>query len=303
MPTTVRLYKKGRRFYAEWYDPTRVPKKKYEALGTDDERAARRRLQRLEIDLIDGRHDPWDKKRGSAEKFQRLGAAVEGFLRTKQHLAKKSRKNYSAKLGMLVDHLGADTDVRQVREEDIRDFLDNGRRSLTSQRTYLTHVSAFFRWLRKRDVIEGDPCRGVDLGKKQKVRVVKSILYDELDRVTERMEGEADRHPQRDPVRTRVLARLYRVVFYLGLRAREATHMRWSWVDLDGAVLRIPNDETFSPKGKEEQKVRIVPPAMDILRAMKEEFDEREERESFGPDEEDSETDPFVFSPDGRGNE
>lgn len=143
MPTTVRLYKKGRRYHAEWYDPTRVPKKKYEALGTDNERAARRKLQRLEIDLIDGKHDPWDKRKGSVTELRRLGAAVEGFLRTKHHLAEKSRTNYSSMLGLLVDHLGADSDVRQVRGEDIRGFLDNGRRSLTSQRTYLTHVSAF----------------------------------------------------------------------------------------------------------------------------------------------------------------
>lgn len=262
---SVRLYKKGNRYYAEWYDPDRRPKKKYTSLQTEDRDLAERKLKRLEIEFIDRKFDPWDRSIERRKQLRPLGNAIQRFLKTKSHLAVATQKNYSEKLGLLERYIGTNTTVDQITDGMLRDFLCDGNRRRTSQQSYLTHISAFFHWLVREEVIQKNPCKKVDLGKKPKVRVSKAIHEDELWAIIKNMEANAGENPRIPREKILLLSKLYQVMFYLGLRAREASYMKWWWVDWNCKTLRLPSNDEFSPKAKEEQKIRLVEPALLIL--------------------------------------
>ncbi|MBW7866439.1 MAG: site-specific integrase [Candidatus Hydrogenedentes bacterium] len=50
-----------------------------------------------------------------------------------------------------------------------------------------------------------------------------------------------------------------------GLRAGEVAACRWTWIDWEGGVLKIPCDSTFTPKGKRPRVIPLHPELLDCL--------------------------------------
>lgn len=163
----ARLYTKGRRYYAEFYDRARRPKKKYVPLGRN-KRAAIAALARLEVEFAQGVFDPWNPQPNPLD-ISSVEEAIRAFLATKEGFSPKTLKMYSYVLGLFRESLPARIHLVTVRPKHIRDFLFKRDLNDVGRETYFRHIKIFFRWCLTERLIERNPANEVDIPKPPKV--------------------------------------------------------------------------------------------------------------------------------------
>ncbi len=234
------LQKKGRLYYAVFYDPARQPKRKYVPLRTANKRAATAALAALEVEYAKGKYDPWDPQPPSQE-IERLGEAADAFYRTKGDLSRSTQRMYRFVVNGFVDSAGRDLRLAAVRSSHVRTFLEGRALNDTSTATYFRHLRVFVRWMLKEKLISENPLEDIEPPRKPQ-KLPKSVTEDELQAVCIAvvMGYQAKRETgftQEGDLIWRIPLMLF--AFCTGMRASELARLKWEHIDFEKRLIYI----------------------------------------------------------------
>lgn len=259
------LQKKGRLYYAVFYDPTRQPKRKYVPLRTANKRAATSALAKLEVDHAKEKYDPWDP-RPPAQEIERLGEAADVFFKAKADLSESTQRMYRLVVDGLMENAGRDLKLAALRSSHVRAFLEGRTLNDTSKGTYLRHLRVFIRWMLKEKLIVENPLEDVEPPRKPQ-KLPKSVTEDELQAVCiavvmDYQEKRETGYTQEGDLIWRIPLMLF--AFCTGMRASELARLRWRDLDFDKRLITIRVQ-----KNHKEQTIPLNARAVAVLEMVK----------------------------------
>jgi integrase len=173
-------------------------------------------------------------------------------------------------LAPFVAYIGPETLLDQIATHHIERWI-SARLAEVSPRTLLRDLSPIrhlfataVRWKE----LPANPAAGIRLPHASPGRVV-FLEPPDVARLLATAPGPADSAYPRIDVETPYLRPLLTTIVSCGLRPGEAFNMRWSWLDLDRRQLRIPCDESFTPKNKRPRTLGLTPQLVKELRAWR----------------------------------
>lgn len=265
------LRKQGTRYYAEFYDPDRHPKRKWVALRTGDKQAALNKMVNLDRDHARKEYDPWEDR--SPEEGVTVDRAAEDYHRSKTELRPDSEANDRGVLTRLVASLPPGHLVAHVEPRHVKAFVnapkpDGTPRSDATRDSYLSRVRMFFVWCIERGTLKGkNPADAVPrpkVGQKDPL----FLSRDEVEAFLKAVRDNAGANASRlKPGEVTWIADAAVVTVGTGLRASELCHLRWDAVDLSGRRLKVKASAGFKTKSGHE---RTVPLAGDALAKLQE---------------------------------
>jgi len=265
------LRKKGKYYYARFYDSSRSPKRKEVALRITRKSAARKELNRLEEKWEKGEYDPW--KEGAPSENLNAAEAVEKFLDYKQGAIRdRTLDTYQQQLEKWVEEIPPGLMLRDVMEEHLRPYLFQADTARNTKVKRYRHLRVFLNWAEEQDHIEQSPLSGIDKPKKQGKKpeyLTPSQLEKLLSTIDDHAENTEDavgRSPDVQWIKDAI-----RIAVSTGLRRGELFNLRWSDVDLESRVLFVRNregdedGEKFTSKSGHEKAVPIRGDAEEVL--------------------------------------
>lgn len=260
------------RYYLQFHDDARHPRRRTVALGTSDQEEAQAKKQVLERAFERGLYDPWvDDEPRAPKKVRRyltLRDAADEFVRERRHVKASSLGFYRKRLRPFVTFLGERTPVRRLTGKDVVRFLDSTNANDTTRRTYLGAYAAFFAYLVETDALDANPCDGVRL-RKAPAKFPKALTLEEVDRLCVVIEAHHEDKSVYSRTDHRYLVAVVRTTVYTGLRRAEICHLRWRDVDLDARAIYVRNADGFETKDSEDRVVPLTAPALTLFRAMR----------------------------------
>jgi integrase len=260
-------------YYAIFYDRARRPKEKSYPLRTKTKRAAQRKLTTLEHAFDAGEFDPW--KGGYLREHVSPADAAERFLTARAQTVRESTvRTYRQQIGLLLEAISAEDDLqedlRNVTARDLRPFIHDATKAVSTRRTRYAIVRTFFRWAKREGIIEDSPLVAIRQPKKEE-KEAAFLKPDDVERLHIAIKHHvatttdaAGRTPDLAWLRD-----LITVAVATGLRRAELASLRWEDVDTDGGSLVVRHREGFKTKGNAERRVPLVGDALDTLRRMK----------------------------------
>jgi len=254
-------------FIAEFYDRNRHPRLKRVSLGTRDKSAALQKFARLEREYMAGLRDPW------TDPVDRDGMlvseATEAFVKSREGRSEKTITNYTDILHIFCESLPPGMMIRAVEARHVDAFLNGRDLKATSRRTYVRHLSVFFRWCLKEGLMQHDPTPIKDRNRKKETRRVAEFLtevqYEELIRTIEAVAVLKGRHA---PDGGRWITDVIRLAVGTGLRRGEICNLRWSSVDLHNKLVKVQNTDDFRTKSGHERSVPLVGEALRVVERL-----------------------------------
>jgi integrase len=229
--------------------------------------AAARAAARAALDLVTAGKDPIAEAAAAeaeAEAQKRAEAVAE-----KRELAKlvatyiemrvkPNRRDWNeVERALRVDLIAklGNRDIRSISRRDVLDMRDAiiARGHRVHARRVLTMTKAFFAWCVEYDHITADPAAGIRQEGKEVARE-RVLSMPELIAVW-----------QAADVMKWPFGPLYQLLALTAQRRDEVAGMRWSEIDLDGAVWTLPGART---KNGKEHVVALSPAAVAILRSL-----------------------------------
>jgi proteasome lid subunit RPN8/RPN11 len=156
------------RYYLQFSDSKRSPRRVNRSLKTSGRREAQHIKSLMDSDYARGTWDPWvdpmwppgrPQDARSNATVATLGDALEAFKRSRAGSRKATRDHYRWILGAFVDFVGPGEGVHAITSETIGAWLQSvSTVSLnpTTQRTYWNCVGIFVRWRVQRGWLESD---------------------------------------------------------------------------------------------------------------------------------------------------
>ena len=261
------LRKRGRTYYVVFSrrTPAGALQQKAFTLGTTRKNTAEALKHDYQERYARGEIDPFGawSPRQEAEARRReeptgttLEAMAERFLASRSHVRVVTRAEYRRLLDRLLEQIGRTMPVALIDEADIRQFCFRPNLSPASQTTYLRFCKMFFSWLAEEEHTDKNVCRGIRYPKRAETVSEKILTEPQLDvlfRAFKREQRLKVRAGQGRPSRgLHVWLRpLVALLFYSGLRRKEALALRWEQIDLEAGYLHVTETKT----GRE----RVVP--------------------------------------------
>ena len=185
-----------------------------------------------------------------------VGELFERRAETFSSAQARSRESTRVAGGFFRRTLGADTPVEELTHEAILSALDRHRHPRTWN-AYFTHLRAACNWAVRMRLIDASPVAGL---RPKRINWTEPgfLSPDRVERILRIAEG----HP--GAVESGVGAFLA-LSFFAGVRTAEILRARWEDVDLEGAVLRIPQPKGFT-RGRKPRLVELEPNAVAWLR-------------------------------------
>lgn len=267
---TISVQKRGSRFYAYFYDPTRTPKRKSFALGDGftTRRKAEQRATELLREAQEGRFDPWTYREQAARPSasSSLEGAVARFLEERPDLRPASLSSYKTALRGLVGLSPPGIGLAHVDDVLVGQYVAAGQVSPETRAHRYRHLRAFFNWAVETGALRRSPMEKMKpprVGRKEAAFLTKD-QFEQLRSAAEREEA-----------RGRSVGWLWRAVVVAvltGMRRGELCHLRWGAVDLgpDGFVT-VKNDATFQTKSGHERRVPMTEPLRAALLELRRE--------------------------------
>ena len=258
-------------------------KRKTFSLGTTIKREAEKlrldfedKFERGEIDPFNG----WtpkmaaEKKRKSLKgKHMSLEDASEQFVKQRSQANQQTKDNYAKHLSMLMEQVGRTMPVTQIIESDIREFCFKDDLAAATQKSYLTHLSVFFRWLHEKKILKKDLTKNIKAPKVPQKITQKTVSRKELDQIFEAFDAFYKKQEKVGAVTKPHQKRLWfkpmiETIYYCGLRAKEAVNLTWKEVvfknpkkeDDEYGVIIITNTEKNTTKSGMERMIPIRKP-------------------------------------------
>jgi integrase len=265
------LRKKGKYYYARFYDSNRTPQRKEVALRITRKSPARKELNRLEEKWERGEYDPW--REGAPNGYLNAAEAVDEFLDDKQGSIRDSTHDtYQQQLEAWVEVTPPRLMLQDLMEEHLRPYLFQADTSRATKRKRYRHLRLFFNWAEKQGHIDDSPLSAIDQPKKQEkkpeylTRSQVDTLLSTIDEHAENTEDAVGRSPDVQWIKDAI-----RIAVSTGLRRGELFNLRWSEVDLESRMLFVRNrdrdedGEEFTSKSGHEKAVPIRGDAEEVL--------------------------------------
>lgn len=265
------LRKKGKYYYARFYDSNRTPKRKEVALRITRKSAARKELNRLEEEWERGEYNPW--REGAPNERLNAAEAVEEFLTDRDGAVRdKTHDTYQQQLEAWVEETPPGLMLQDVMEEHLRPYLFQADTSRGTKRKRYRHLRLFFNWAEEQGHIDESPLSAIDQPKKQEKKPEYLTpgqvdkLLNTIDEHAESTEDAVGRPPDVQWIKDAI-----RIAVCTGLRRGELFNLRWSDVDLDSRMLFIRNREggddgqEYTTKSGHEKAVPIRGDAETVL--------------------------------------
>jgi integrase len=266
------------KFYSQFYDSDRTPKRKRIALQTPRRGVAERLHVRAEDKYALGEYDPWRDGRehelfgweAPPEKdLSTLGKARDAFLESKSHLRPATQRTYREVLRLFVRYVGEDTRTSSLTSREIANWIDSKTEiSDATRRKYVSHVGYLIRFLVKKGWLDRDISKDVGVPKKTETPT-KAITSDQAEKIIRAIEdsGGEDRY--------RYIILILRLNPMIGLRTGELLEMRWEEgpvrVDLDSGVVHVASGGDFKTKSGQSRRVPLSEEAAELLKEEREE--------------------------------
>jgi integrase len=145
--------------------------------------------------------------------------------------------------------------LRDITRRDVRDLLDrivDAEKPIAANRT-LAAIRKLFNWALERDIIDASPCAGIKRPSLERSR--ERVLSDDELRAVWQAAGRLN-----DP-----FGSLVRLLVLTGQRRGEVAGMRWSELDLEGALWKLPAGRVKNAKGHD---VSLSRAALDLLAGL-----------------------------------
>jgi len=192
----------------------------------------------------------------SVQKEVRLDKVAELFIKSRTNCGDVSKNNYRRHLKMLKDQVGETFPVTQLTEEDIDSYCFKPHLSPYTQKSYLTHIRQFCKWLRDEGLLSTDISAKLKPPKPPENIYTKIINETQFKRVLHEFRKELlAKKRSRQVTKPHQMQTWFRPVahmaFYQGLRAGEMVRLQWADINFEG--------NNFVVRTTKIRKGRIVP--------------------------------------------
>jgi len=257
------LRKKRKRYYAEFYDRDRHPKRKYVPLGTTDKQGAMHKLTELDRRYMAGLYDPWED--AAPREGTVFSDAIDNFIKARGNRRPKTLRADRSTLELLEAELHAGALVKHVTPKDIESFLDRSELKASTKVTYYARLKRFFGWAVENGYIKADPMAKIERPK-QKKTVAEFLTRDQYDDLLSTITLDAEK--KGESIKPGEIVWLKDVIEFAvgtGLRIGEICNLRWSAVDLSTGFLTVRSSEGFETKSGHERSVYVTGEARAVL--------------------------------------
>ena len=154
----------------------------------------------------------------------------------------------------LIPHFG-DMSFTEITRHDVEDFFDNYAKGTPIQANRcFALVRRLYNWGLRKGYATQNPCAALEApGGKEEPRE-RNWTNEEIRNVWKALESERP-----------MIANYFRFVFLTALRRGESMKIKWSWIDSERALLRVPAEANKTARTKE---LPLVRPALEILNAV-----------------------------------
>jgi len=165
---------------------------------------------------------------------------------------KNSWRNSRQALEKFIAAVGSDTQVRDVTKSMAESMiLTIYQRAKYTASLYLRNLKAVFNRAIDWGYIDKNPFKGIKLSIPENNPVF--INKKELNMIIKH---------EPDPV----LAMIYKLAYYTGMRQGELINLEWSDIDLKRKVIKVRSKNDFKTKSKREREIPIAKPVKKILK-------------------------------------
>jgi len=256
------------RYYAQFYDETRTPKRKRFSLKTNRKRTARKLLVQFEDDYIIDEFDPWTDDPWSYDEDEhstlRLEEAKVRYLDRKRSDGRTENtiRTYREVIELFIEKVGGKTILDKVGASEVRDFIRAPSLAKATQRKRFNQLKTFFRWCVREKILKENPLEQIEPPEKPN-KLPKALTEDELKQVCEAVREDYTAKREKGHVQEGGLiwrVPLFRFAFYTGMRGSEIARLRWNHIDFDNRLIYIREQ-----KNRKEQTIPLNSKAREVL--------------------------------------
>ncbi|HEX9951370.1 MAG TPA: site-specific integrase [Rubricoccaceae bacterium] len=274
------LIKVNTKYYLDFSDTARRPRRKRVALRVSSKRDAERLKARLEYEYSAGSFDPWASlpvqetapTPPQAAPASTVRVAADAFYESRSHRTASTQRTYRDIVGRFAASLPREHAVAAVTAADIERWLDSLPAGDVTRRTYTKHLSTYFRFCVEAGSAPADVTAAVKLRRVPRT-FPKALSTDEVAHLVEVIEG--------GPPAVHWLRDVVVFTDNTGLRRGEVVSLRWRSVDLTGAFVTVACDSGFQTKSGAERRVPLSQPALGVLSRL---HDDHRARGGVGDD-------------------
>jgi integrase len=277
MSRSVKLEKRGKNYFARYYDSNRPRGKQRcrRTLKTNRKDVAERRIVAKREAFEKGTWSPWDDTSGPEP--MSLSDAISAFLNSKRGtVSDRTLDTYDGILSRWADRCPAGLMLRDVAPKHIKPYVYQATRergdsavSQATKRKRWRHLKTFLRWCVKAGHIDANPLDDVPEPDKDK-SLPSYLTPDELGRLLEYIDWHEQNVTNGIGIKPDVgwLRDSIIIAVSTGLRRGELLNLRWEDVDTDRGIIHVKNRDGFRTKSGAERTVPVRGRALDTLRRL-----------------------------------
>jgi site-specific recombinase XerD len=253
------------------------------SLKTSNKRDAERLQLQMETDFEEGLINPFDKKFSLSEyrknrNFQTqreqgvtLKEMCELFLKERPNITQGTANAYERHFRMMMDQWGATLPVHYIDESNIREFCFKTHLRPKTQKSYLTHLKAFFGWLHEKGITKKNVSAKIKPPRVGDEIQKKIITTSQFQKVLETHHQHQKKNTDKGYIKKDAQKQLWFVpimslYYYAGLRLKEGTKLRWSRVDFSNRQIHVVNSAQARTKSGKDRTVQMRKELYEVLK-------------------------------------
>lgn len=265
------LVKQHGRYYLQFYDKHRSPKRKRVTLGTTRKRTATKLQRKLEDGYALGKFDPWrDDPKTFGEKDAEpwtVEEALKEFLDAKRQQGRSENtvRSYRHLVGLFTRRVGEERLLRSIAPGDVEAFVHDQNVSKGTRHARFRHVRAWLNWCEAKGQIQRNPMAAVEAPDKPE-KLPKAITWGELQAICSALREDYEAKRKAGKCREGDLIwmiPLFEFAFLTGLRASELARLRWEDIDRKKGLIYV-----WEQKNGKQQTVPLHTKAREVLDKM-----------------------------------
>jgi integrase len=274
------LTKRGDKYYAQFFDANRQPKRRRFSLKTSRKNIARRTLVSLEEDYERGVFDPWTDDPWTYDQEERVELSIKDardrFIEAKKATGRSENtiRTYREILRLLLGAVDPTTDLRALSSGPLKAIVWDPEIADATKHKRYGHLRTFFRWCADEHLLEESPLEAVTKPQKPD-KFPKAVTPEELKRLCTALRRDYERKRKKSWVQEgEIIWRLplFWFAFYTGMRGGELARLRWKHLDFDRRLIYI-----HKQKNQKEQTIPLNAKARAVLRDLEPETAEKDD--------------------------
>ena len=149
------IIKSGNKYYVQFFDKNKSPKRKQVPTETKSITTARRIAQRLEAEYLLGDFDPWEKEELTDPEYNLLSEIIELYIEEKSYSSwSKTTIHSNGKLFNKISREIGQWNLTELTVEPFNWFINNGKKAYATRVGYKAKISAFLNWAISNDYVQ-----------------------------------------------------------------------------------------------------------------------------------------------------